>query len=79
MKLIQWTYLPSDAPDYHKGNSLNLGTTSAACLLIVAVAMYIRWENAKRDRGERDYRLEGKTVKELEELGYRHPQFRYQL
>ncbi|KAJ7180788.1 MFS general substrate transporter [Mycena filopes] len=74
-----WTYLPTDAPNYHKGNSLNLGTTSAICVLTVAAAIYIRWENAKRAGGERDYRFEGKTAKELEELGYRHPHFRYQL
>ncbi|KAJ7334300.1 MFS general substrate transporter [Mycena albidolilacea] len=74
-----WTYLPADAPNYHKGNSLNLGTASAICLLTIIAALYIRWENAKRERGERDYRLEGKTAKELEELGYLHPRFRYQL
>ncbi|KAJ7696510.1 MFS general substrate transporter [Mycena rosella] len=74
-----WTYLPTDAPNYHKGNSLNLGTTSAICVLTVVAAIYIRWENAKRIRGDRDYRLDGKTAKEIEELGYLHPQFRYQL
>ncbi|KAJ7753116.1 MFS general substrate transporter [Mycena maculata] len=74
-----WTYLPADAPNYHKGNSLNLGTTSAICLFTVVGAIYIRWENDKRRRGERDYRLEGKTTKELGEMGYLHPQFRYQL
>ncbi|KAJ7622953.1 MFS general substrate transporter [Mycena polygramma] len=74
-----WTYLPADAPNYHKGNSLNLGTTSATCVLTVIMAIYIQRENAKRNRGERDYRLEGKTAKELQELGYRHPQFHYQL
>ncbi|KAJ7759145.1 MFS general substrate transporter [Mycena metata] len=74
-----WTYLPTDAPNYHKGNSLNLATTSAICVLTIIAAIYIRWENAKRTRGERDYRIQGKTVKELEELGYRHPHFHYQL
>ncbi|KAF7370479.1 MFS general substrate transporter [Mycena sanguinolenta] len=74
-----WTYLPTDAPNYHKGNSLNLGTTSAICLVTLIAAIYIRLENAKRNRGERDYRLEGKTEKELEELGYLHPHFHYQL
>ncbi|KAJ7281366.1 MFS general substrate transporter [Mycena rebaudengoi] len=61
------------------GNSLNLGTTSAICVLTVAAAVYIRWENAKRSRGERDYRLNDKTAQQVEELGYLHPRFRYQL
>ncbi|KAK0188625.1 MFS general substrate transporter [Armillaria mellea] len=74
-----WTYLPSDAPDYHKGNTLNLATNSATAVLVVIGALYIRWENAKRERGERDYRLEGKLVEEIEQLGYLHPKFRYQV
>lgn len=74
-----WTYLPSDAPDYHKGNTLNLATNSATVVLVVIGALYIRWENAKRERGERDYRLEGKSLEEIEQLGYLHPKFRYQV
>jgi len=41
--------------------------------------LYARWENAKRARGERNYRLEGKSQEEIEQLGYRHPDFRYQI
>lgn len=74
-----WTYLPSDAPDYHKGNTLNLATNSATAVLVVIGALYIRWENAKRERGQRDYRLEGKGAEEIEQLGYLHPKFRYQV
>ncbi|KAL0564753.1 hypothetical protein V5O48_017286 [Marasmius crinis-equi] len=74
-----WTYLPTDAPDYHKGNSLNLATSSLSCVLVIIGVLYIRMENAKRARGERDYRLEGKTVEEIEALGYLHPHFRYQV
>lgn len=74
-----WTYLPSDSPNYHKGNSLNLGTGCASCLIMIIAGLYIRWENGKRDRGERDYRLEGKTLDEISQLGYLHPKFRYQL
>ncbi|KDQ51940.1 hypothetical protein JAAARDRAFT_198604 [Jaapia argillacea MUCL 33604] len=74
-----WTYLPNDAPNYHHGNSLNLATSSAVCVLTVVAMLYIRHENAKRDRGDRDYRLERKTPEEIEQLGYLHPKFRYQL
>jgi hypothetical protein len=73
-----WTYLPTDAPNYHNGNSLNLATSAAACTLALIGLVYLRWENAKRDRGERDHRLEGKTAEEIEQLGYLHPSFRYQ-
>ncbi|KAF9497084.1 MFS general substrate transporter [Pleurotus eryngii] len=74
-----WTYLPQDAPNYHNGNSLNLATSLFVCLLALIGIIYIRRENAKRARGERNYRLEGKTQEQLENLGYLHPRFRYQI
>ncbi|KAI5117897.1 hypothetical protein M0805_001554 [Coniferiporia weirii] len=74
-----WTYLPADGPNYHHGNSLNLSTSSICCVLVVIGAIYIRWENTKRVRGERDYRLVGKGALEIEQLGYLHPEFRYQM
>ncbi|KAI5120749.1 hypothetical protein M0805_007823 [Coniferiporia weirii] len=74
-----WTYLPADAPDYHHGTSLNLAAGALTCVLIVVGALYIRWENAKRERGDRDYRLYGKSDAEIEQLGYLHPKFRYQM
>ncbi|KAL0060603.1 hypothetical protein AAF712_012606 [Marasmius tenuissimus] len=74
-----WTYLPTDAPDYHNGNSLNLATSSLACVLVIIGVLYIRLENVKRARGERNYRLEGKTPEQIEALGYLDPRFRYQV
>lgn len=74
-----WTYAPSDAPLYRKGNLANLSCCSAICVIVSLTALYVRWENKKRDRGERDYRLEGKSQDELRNLGYKHPQFRYQI
>jgi hypothetical protein len=73
-----WTYIPSDAPNYHNGNSLNLATATATCVLAMVGRFYAQWENAKRARGERNYRLEGKTEEEIAQLGYLHPDFRYQ-
>jgi hypothetical protein len=74
-----WTYLPPDAPNYRKGNTLNLTAGAVVFVLTIAGALYFRLENAKRDRGERDYRLLNKTEEEIRDLGYRHPRFRYQL
>ncbi|KAF7308966.1 putative transporter C11D3.18C [Mycena kentingensis (nom. inval.)] len=74
--LAVWTYLPSDAPNYHNGNSLNLSTASSILALSILASLYIRWENAKRDRGERDSRVEGLDEEQQRQLGYRHPNFR---
>lgn len=74
-----WTYLPKDSPNYHKGNSLNLATSCTVCVLAVIGGLYLHRENQRRERGERDYRLQGKVTEEIEQLGYLHPSFRYQL
>ncbi|TEB22549.1 MFS general substrate transporter [Coprinellus micaceus] len=74
-----WTYAPGDAPDYRKGNLANLSCCSAIVVIVSLTALYVRWENKKRERGERDHRVEGKTEDELRNLGYKHPQFRYQI
>jgi hypothetical protein len=81
-----WTYLPGDAPDYRVGNSIVLGAVTCTLLVAIFLAFYVRWENGKRDRGGRDYRLDGmaddtteKGRVALEEMGYKHPKFRYQI
>ncbi|KAJ3534903.1 hypothetical protein NMY22_g6720 [Coprinellus aureogranulatus] len=74
-----WTYIYTDAPEYRRGNLGNLATMSLMAVIIILTAVYLRWENAKRERGERDSRLEGKTEEEVKNMGYRHPQFRYQI
>ncbi|TEB20092.1 MFS general substrate transporter [Coprinellus micaceus] len=77
--LAVWTYTPTDAPDYRRGNLSNLAATSAVCVIATVTALYIQWENRRRERGERDQILEGKTTEEIEVLGCYHPEFRYQI
>ncbi|KAJ9627538.1 hypothetical protein H2204_009577 [Knufia peltigerae] len=72
-----WTYLPESAPRYTLGHALNLGALACAFLLAVSAVAYYRWENKKRDRGERDHRLTGLTDQQQKDLGSSHPEFRY--
>ncbi|RPB14106.1 MFS general substrate transporter [Morchella conica CCBAS932] len=75
--LATWTYIPSDGPNYIKGHSINLGAQAIAATISICAVLYIRWENSLRNRGGRDYRLQGLTEEEARGLGYRHPEFRY--
>lgn len=72
-----WTYLPRDGPDYPIGHSINLAAQCFALFLALFGIAYILWENKERMRGKRDHRLEGKSQEEADDLGYRHPEFRY--
>ncbi|KAF2832316.1 MFS general substrate transporter [Ophiobolus disseminans] len=67
-------YLQRDSPKYILGHTVSLGALVITVILALAQIAYLKWENAKRDRGERDERL----VQENESrLGHRHPNFRY--
>lgn len=75
--LATWCYLARDGPDYPIGHSINLGAQIIVMCLATFGIFYTKWENRLRARGGRDYRLEGLTDEQQQELGYRHPEFRY--
>ncbi|KAH7072659.1 major facilitator superfamily domain-containing protein [Paraphoma chrysanthemicola] len=69
-------YLQKDAPKYVLGHAVSLGALVITVILASIQVLYLKWENKKRDRGERDDRL----AQENEgRLGHRHPNFRYTL
>ncbi|CUS09338.1 unnamed protein product [Tuber aestivum] len=75
--LATWTYIPSDAPNYTRGHSINLGGQIGAALMGILGILYIRRENTFRERGGREHRLTGLVGEQVHKLGYRHPEFRY--
>lgn len=73
-----FTYLKSDGPDYVTGHSINLAAIVLTLIGVIANIFYIKWENAARQSGKREYRFEQQREGDGE-LGYRHPEFRYTL
>ncbi|KAM0715366.1 hypothetical protein Q7P37_008864 [Cladosporium fusiforme] len=71
-----FTYLSEDAPLYTTGHAINIGAIGISLILTLGNLLYIRWENSMREHGKRDYRLQETRENEL---GYRHPAFRYTL
>jgi hypothetical protein len=66
-------FLESESPKYPTGYGGSLGmlwVSGAAC---TALFILVKWENRKRERGERDYRL---TESDADNLGDDHPHFR---
>ncbi|CAA7269243.1 unnamed protein product [Cyclocybe aegerita] len=74
-----WTYVPKDAPNYYRGNSLNVAAACTNFFSITLLGFYLIRENKLRDQGKRDHRIVGKTAEQQHNLGYLHPEFRYQL
>lgn len=71
-----FTYLSEDAPYYITGHAINIGAIGISLILTAGNLLYIRWENSMREHGKRDHRLQETRENEL---GYRHPAFRYTL
>ncbi|KAI6340704.1 hypothetical protein MCOR31_011577 [Pyricularia oryzae] len=69
-------YLSDHAPRYILGHAIALGALCLTLVLTCVLVAYLRWENGKRERGERDDRL---LQPDSHRLGHRHPRFKYTL
>ncbi|KAL1865923.1 hypothetical protein VTK73DRAFT_5007 [Phialemonium thermophilum] len=70
-------YRTQDSPKYRLGHGLTLGFVFVSGCMFLTTALLLRRENKRRDRGERDYVLDGKTPDEIARLGDYHPEYRY--
>jgi len=72
-----WSFLPFDAPNYHIGNGLNLATSTTIFLVSIALLGWMVWDNRSREKRDVDRELEGLGVKQVQDLDWRHPAFRW--
>jgi hypothetical protein len=70
-------FIQSESPHFQTGFSTCLAMLILASFTATAFAIGLVMENKKRDRGERDYRLE--DLREADNLGDDHPSYRYVL
>ncbi|KAJ9157860.1 Major facilitator superfamily transporter [Pleurostoma richardsiae] len=70
-------YRTQDAPRYRLGHGVTLGFVFWSGCMFLMTALLLRRENKKRNRGERDHVLVGKTPEEVARLGDYHPEYRY--
>jgi len=67
-------FFTEEAPLYKTGYGVGLGFLWVCGVGCVVLFLGVIWENGKRDRGERDWRLQGEDV---DNLGDDHPSFRF--
>jgi MFS family permease len=70
-------YRTQDNPTYRLGHGLTLGFVFASGCLFGLTSYLLRRENQRREWGERNYVLEGKTPEEIACLGDKHPDYRF--
>lgn len=75
--IATWSFLPFDAPNYHIGNGLNLGTSSAIFVLSILLLLWMKANNRARDNRDVDAELAGLDQKQIQDLDWKHPAFRW--
>lgn len=72
-----WSFLPFDAPNYHTGNGLNFATSTTLFILAILSLLWMVADNKKRDKRDIDAELAGLNQKQIQELDWHHPAFRW--
>ncbi|KAL3423170.1 major facilitator superfamily transporter [Phlyctema vagabunda] len=75
--IATWSFLPFDGPDYHIGNGLNLATSSLIFILSIALLLWMLANNKQREKRNVDGELSGLSQKQIQDLDWRHPAFRW--
>lgn len=72
-----WSFLPFDKPNYHIGNGLNLATSSTIFLGSILLLLWMKISNKRRAKVDVDSTLAGLSQKQIQDLDWRHPAFRW--
>ncbi|KAI7267122.1 hypothetical protein KC352_g8809 [Hortaea werneckii] len=72
-----WSFVPSDGPNYHIGNGLNLATSSTILITSICLYFWMKADNKKRDKKDVEAELQGLSPKEIQDLDWKHPGFRW--
>jgi MFS family permease len=72
-----WAFQSWDGPDYRIGNGLNFATSSSMMVVGILALFWMNWDNKKREDRDADDELAGLSEQEIENLEWKHPQFRW--
>jgi hypothetical protein len=72
-----WSFLPFDSPNYHIGNGLNLATSSTILITSILLLLWMTANNKQRAKRDVDGELAGLSQKQIQDLDWRHPSFRW--
>ena len=72
-----WSFLPTDAPNYYTGNGLNFATSTTLLLTSIGMYFFMKGDNARREKKDIDQELAGMDVKQIQDLDWKNPAFRW--
>lgn len=74
-----WSFLPRDAPNFPIGNGLNLASSTLVVITAAAMLVWMRFDNRKRENVDVSAKLTGLSQKQIQDMDWRHPAFRWRL
>lgn len=79
--IATWTYLPWDAPMYRIGNGVNLACAILWTGIAIITLFWMKYDNRKREIREAGghEQLVGLDEKEVQDLEWKHPHWRWRL
>lgn len=75
--IATWSFIPSDAPNYHIGNGLNLASSSIILITSTIFLFWMKRDNKKREGRSVEEELAGMSREEIQDLDWKHPAFRW--
>jgi sugar phosphate permease len=75
--IATWAFLPFDAPNYPIGNGLNLGAQAMVLVSGLALGFWLSKDNKKRQQVDVHAKLDGLSHKQIWDLDWRHPGFKW--
>ncbi|KAK4155594.1 major facilitator superfamily domain-containing protein [Chaetomidium leptoderma] len=75
--IATWSYLPWDGPNYPIGNGLNLASCCGILFVTTATLFWMKWDNKKREGRSAEEELAGMSQQEIQDLDWKHPDFRW--
>lgn len=72
-----WAFLPFDAPNYPIGNGLNLATSAMTVITAALIWVFMKADNKRRSKKDIDAELDGMDAKQIQDLDWKHPGFRW--
>ena len=70
-------YKTHEGPRFVKGHAVSMALVAMSSFIYLAFWAWFRRQNKRKDEGKEDWRIQGLTEEEAEELGEHNPRFHY--
>lgn len=77
--VMPFLFTSKDSPGYRKGYGVSIAAVGVSSVIFTGMTVYYRGINRGRSEGREDWKVEGKTEDEVNEMGDKSPRYVYAL